>query len=633
MRSSYTKLKLKLNRFSVSSDGPQKLVKWAAKAIPTTTGCGAIAIALNRMDTVLLHFGISRSILPEKETFETIVKKEISKNLRKDVIWESAGQTLLPPLSDAKDLLSGKAFSSLKQIPLKVWGERIGSVTIALPSNGDCFKSSELKLLQEFCAELAINLKGLLDRSIIKEQAKKLDEEKKTFEAIATGMKEGLILLDSNNNFLAINAFARQLLGFEKADQKYFALGFIKDQILKFVKGERGVEKDIVLERPSRQVIHVSTTPIYKSPKVLLGTTILLTDVTREREIEQMKSDFVSAVSHELRTPLAAIREAVALIFDGVTGEINEKQLHCLEIALRNSDRLSRLINDLLNLSRIEAGTVSIKRSAIETGQVIDHVLQTMSSQAESVGIKLFHEAQQDIPHVFADYDQVVQVALNLVGNAIKFSTRNGTVTVKSEKVKFAGADFVKITVKDTGHGISSEDQQKLFSKFGQLETGLKRKPGGTGLGLVISKEIVQRHGGKIWVESELGKGSSFIFTLPVFYDDLIYLDVIQQEVDRVKRAKGNLGLMLFRPLSRGTSEITAKIAAIESACKRTAVLPEQIIRFRENIIFISDCDRDGMLNRINSIKKAISFEVEVKVSVFPDDGVRAEELMENLLS
>ncbi|MGH7773294.1 MAG: sensor histidine kinase [Candidatus Binatia bacterium] len=232
----------------------------------------------------------------------------------------------------------------------------------------------------------------------------------------------------------------------------------------------------------------------------------------RLRELDHMKSDFVSNVSHEFRTPLTAIKASVDNMLDGVTGQLNEKQAGYLMRIKGNADRLSRLINDLLDLSRIEAGRIDFKPSYFAIVPLVKEVAESLRTVAGEKLISLEIASPDASVITWGDRDKVSQVLMNLIGNAVKFTPLSGKVTVAVEK---NGGQWVQISVADTGPGILPEEANKIFDKFYQAAQVDKQKTKGTGLGLAISKALVEMHGGKIWVESEGGKGSTFSFTLP----------------------------------------------------------------------------------------------------------------------
>ncbi len=226
-----------------------------------------------------------------------------------------------------------------------------------------------------------------------------------------------------------------------------------------------------------------------------------------------MKSDFVSNVSHELRTPLTAIKGAVDLILREVPGPLNEKQFHYLIRVRSNTQHLAGLINDLLDLSKIEEGKIEFQSTRVSLGGLVHEVVETLRPVAAEKTIEIELTVPETSMLVWADRDKITQVLMNLIGNAIKFTQAEGRVTVSIAR---NGNEMVQVSVSDTGLGIPQEESQKIFHKFYQVAEGSGTKPKGTGLGLAISKALVELHCGKIWVESQVGRGSTFCFTLPV---------------------------------------------------------------------------------------------------------------------
>lgn len=237
------------------------------------------------------------------------------------------------------------------------------------------------------------------------------------------------------------------------------------------------------------------------------------------RRIDQMKSEFVSVASHELRTPLTAIKNAVQLVLKKKAGDINENQAKFLSMADRNIDRLTNILNDLLNLSRIESGRIPMKFEELDVRGFVETILSSFRPQAEGKSIRLEAQLPDDLPTVYGDREKIEQILVNLVGNALKFTPEGGTIRIRAERLPRNGEEpggMVAISVQDTGIGIPQEHLKSIFEKFYQVEGSLQRSVGGTGLGLAITKGLVELHHGSIWAQSEVGKGSTFTFTLPV---------------------------------------------------------------------------------------------------------------------
>jgi len=248
-------------------------------------------------------------------------------------------------------------------------------------------------------------------------------------------------------------------------------------------------------------------------------------------KLERLKSEFISIVSHELRTPLTSIKNSLDILSSGKCCELSESAEKFLSMASRNVQRLSGIINDLLDLSKIEAGKMEFKFAPTNINTVIEYVKSALSVVAKSKGIELSVSTSTDIPEIIADSQKLEQVLTNLVSNAIKFTPEGKKITITSEvkssenikinplfseKIPNLSGKYVQVSVADEGIGIAPKDQLRAFDKFAQIENSLSRKVGGTGLGLPIAKQLLEAHKGAIWCESELNKGSTFTFVIPL---------------------------------------------------------------------------------------------------------------------
>ncbi len=233
----------------------------------------------------------------------------------------------------------------------------------------------------------------------------------------------------------------------------------------------------------------------------------------RLKELDKLKSDFVSNLSHELRTPLTAVEVLIDNMLDGITGPLNDKQNRYIVGIKDSADRLARLIDDLLDLSVIEAGRLELRQGPLSPAVLIRAVTDTLRPMAEDKFIRLEAGGADTDLTAWADRDKITQVLTNLISNAIKFTPAGGEVNIAAQPYS---AEWLQISVSDTGPGIAPEEADKIFDEFYQLRQPGERKAGGVGLGLAISKKLVEMHGGKIWLESGIGEGSLFSFTLPV---------------------------------------------------------------------------------------------------------------------
>ncbi|NLE22430.1 MAG: GAF domain-containing sensor histidine kinase [Actinobacteria bacterium] len=228
--------------------------------------------------------------------------------------------------------------------------------------------------------------------------------------------------------------------------------------------------------------------------------------------LDQLKSDFMATMSHELRTPLTSIIGYSDMLLSGMTGELNQKQSAFIDSILKGGESLLNLINDVLDLTKIEAGRLELNREAVDLRAALLGVLPVVKPRAQDKRIRISTFLPTDLPLVWADPGKLNQILLNLITNGIKYTHENGSVSVEARTLD----GLVEIWVNDTGIGIAREDQDKVFQRFTQIDSSATRSQGGTGLGLAIVRELVELHGGSIRVQSKLGKGSSFIFTMPI---------------------------------------------------------------------------------------------------------------------
>jgi len=265
--------------------------------------------------------------------------------------------------------------------------------------------------------------------------------------------------------------------------------------------------------------VAVTISPLKNADGEVVGASTVARDISERREIERTKSEIVSVVSHELRTPLTSIRGALGLLAAGMLRSQPEKGQRMLEIAVSNTDRLVRLINDILDLERLESGKMILEKRTCTAAGLMTQAADSVRDLAEKAGVTLsvsLHSAR-----LWVDQDRIIQALINLLSNAIKFSPRGKTIRLTATRQ----ADQILFQVKDQGRGIPQEKRENIFERFQQVDASDRREKGGTGLGLPITRSIVQQHGGRIWVESTLGQGSTFSFTLPSLPAETVTVD------------------------------------------------------------------------------------------------------------
>jgi signal transduction histidine kinase len=325
--------------------------------------------------------------------------------------------------------------------------------------------------------------------SVIRERFVVLDQGIATRK---TGGLQAVLALSKNNRGLVLSAQIASIIG-EMRDEE--------NRLLQ----ERN-ERERASSR--RAFLVVLCAVMLAMIAVLASVFLAFRDLTRRREVDRLKSEFVSVVSHELRTPLTSIHGSLGLLSSGLLGSDKGKRM--LDIAVNNTDRLIRLLNDILDIEKLESGAVQMNRTCCDAGDLIRRSAEVMKAMADQHKIAV-HVSDLKA-NVDADCDRIVQCLTNLLSNAIKFSDPGSSVSISGSVV----GDSVEFEVTDHGRGIPPDKRESIFERFHQVDASDSRRKGGTGLGLAITRSIVLQHGGRIWVHSESGKGSSFFFTVPL---------------------------------------------------------------------------------------------------------------------
>ena len=319
---------------------------------------------------------------------------------------------------------------------------------------------------------------------------------------------------------MMMNPAAEKLLGMSGKSKMGRPLteNLREEQLVSLVKtGQERKNKEIELvsqQDETKKILRASSAVIEDADGKTVGMVSVLSDITKQRELDELKANFVASVTHELRTPLVAMDKSIALILNKDAGELSGPQEEILTIAQRNLKRLSFLINDLLDLSKLEARKMALSRQASSLEKIILDAAEGLTNWAKTKEIEIIKKIPQGLPDVDVDPNRIIQVFNNLMGNAIKFTPHGGNVTIEARM----GSDnlYLDVSILDTGIGITKENLPKIFDKFYQIGERSPADVSGTGIGLSIAKEIVELHGGRIWVESEKGKGAKFNFTLPI---------------------------------------------------------------------------------------------------------------------
>jgi PAS domain S-box-containing protein len=368
-------------------------------------------------------------------------------------------------------------------------------------------------------------------------------------------------------------------------------------------------------------------------------------DVSREKEIDRMKSEFIAVASNELRSPLTSIKNAVDIILAAKAGPVSGAQEKFLRMAERNIDRVNKLVGDLLDLSKIEAGRIRLAPADLSAPAVMDRVAATLRPLADRKGVALRTEVPDGLPPFRADPARTEQVLINLGDNAVKFTSAGGTVTFRAAR----GERFIEWSVSDTGVGVPPDQAAHLFERFYQAEATLSGEPrAGTGLGLSICKEIVESHGGTIAVESVPGHGTTFRFTLPLADRETACVQGLESRLAAARRLHLPLSVLVvhvpgfdrFRQ-AEGEEAALALMGAVESSAARLRLRPSDAVDAcpdrGEMILTLPDTGRDGVdtvrvrVDRaLRQVREAFGGAVSpaVGAATFPEDGTDAGSLL-----
>lgn len=372
-----------------------------------------------------------------------------------------------------------------------------------------------------------------------------LTAEKAKLETLVSTIADGAVLIDTDLNLILVNATARRLFGWEnhqligKNVLDYFPAELtvqLKEPLHQIAAGKdethhsstetspESGEFRITLTQPHKRSLRILLTQVLDQYReVVKGVAMTVQDITREVELNEAKSQFISNVSHELRTPLFNIKSFIETLFEYGEDLTEHQRREFLETANHETDRLSRLVNDVLDLSRLESSKI-YQFDAVDLGQLIEQTVRTYQLNAKDKGIQLTQEIEAKLPCVWGHYDLLLQVLTNLVGNALKFTRSGGRVTIRAYQVQTHEEDsLIRVEISDTGIGIDTEDQQAIFDRFFRVENRVHTLEG-TGLGLSIVKNIIDKHNTTIHLISEVGVGTTFWFDLNVYHKSEILL-------------------------------------------------------------------------------------------------------------
>jgi PAS domain S-box-containing protein len=361
-------------------------------------------------------------------------------------------------------------------------------------------------------------------------------------DTIIESMSDGVIVLDARDRVVDLNPVAEGILTCVASQvigqPALEVLSRWPDLVERYRSLAETSTEITVGEGIVQRHFDLRVSPLRNWHRQLIGRLLVLRDITKRKEVEkelqwakntaeaanQAKNEFISVVTHELRSPLSSVLGSVGLLQNGVAGPINKEQLDFLNVIEANTNRMAMLASDLADISRIETGQLQLVQNAVSIAAVIEEVVRSIRLQIKRKEQSLTLVVPDDLPNVWGDHARLVQVLVNLVNNAHKFTDEKGAISINAEHTAnqwdpHGAKEVVHLTIKDNGVGIRAQDMAKLFQKFSRVGDRETRKIPGTGLGLSIAKNLIEMQGGSIWCESEFGKGSIFHFTVPVAKD------------------------------------------------------------------------------------------------------------------
>ncbi|MCG3205139.1 MAG: Adaptive-response sensory-kinase SasA [Elusimicrobia bacterium] len=376
-------------------------------------------------------------------------------------------------------------------------------------------------------------VKDQIDRAVEKvvvefnQEKTRLTNEQIRTESVIGETAEGVVVVDETGKVLLMNSAAESIYGVKLGESVGRPLweGIREEQMVALAKDltvptDRPLTREVQVlgSQEAKKTLRASSATVQDTNGRIIGMVSVLSDVTKQKELTRLQNEFMANVTHDLRAPVHALKLSVNAILEESAGPVTQDQKKMLSMAVRNVDRLSRLIDDLLDFSKMESGKMDIRPQVVELEPLLKEATVSMETWSKGRGIHVEYQQIEEIPPAFVDSDRILQVVNNLISNAIKFTPSGGKVMVRAKRYEESGKNMIVVEVEDTGPGISKEDQKRIFDRFVQLKPNEKLDIRGTGLGLSICQALVDLHKGKLWVHSPpptSGTGSLFSFTVP----------------------------------------------------------------------------------------------------------------------
>lgn len=414
---------------------------------------------------------------------------------------------------------AGGSDHNVLAVPI-VFGSKVLGV-IMVSHRVEPYRNHDVRLLQLVATRLAV----LIENAGLYHE---VNARRERWEAVFKFTEEGIVVFDQACKIVGFNPAAAKLTGWRDSDvigrnfsdviaviaPEQFMRGEIQPLAQVLAEGVVVAKQQQLIKTKSSDTVwtEITYSPIFDSSGSVVSGIAVITNIQKDREIEEVKSDFISIASHEMRTPLSATKGFLSMLLKKDFGELNDRQFHFLNRVYQSNERMISLVEDLLDASYIDSGKVKLNITSLQVEHIVSDVISDLASKGFDRQIMLKVKRRQRLPLVLADEKRLKQIVINLVDNAIKYSLPNTEVCIEY-KVQ---ANELTVSVIDQGVGLSQSQIDRLFQKFGRVYNPMSVQAGGTGLGLYITKNLVESHGGRIWVASREGKGSRFSFSLPI---------------------------------------------------------------------------------------------------------------------
>ncbi|MFC1671880.1 ATP-binding protein [Planctomycetota bacterium] len=509
-----------------------------------------------------------------------------------------------------------KAIRSSCNIPIVIELQPIGIINVSSFAE-DAFSKGEVEMLYSIAEQTSSLVRGL---------RKVISAETKSIESIIESLGDGVVVVGADGRTRFMNPASKAMLATKRNDTA--SLDRLKGYILKdLAEAKKGPKIREVKVRD--RILDVVTTPLgfEEEPD---GAVAVLRDVTKAREVERMKNELISNVSHELRTPLTTVKEFVAILLDGLAGELKEEQKEYLHIVRSNIDRLARIVSDLLDISRLESGSIQLSLEPVSVVRTVRQAAATLRPSMEEAGISFTIDLPTDLPAAYGDSDRILQIFLNLITNAIKYTPSGGEITISGRELPRK----LELSVSDTGEGIPEDRLKEVFDRF--LQLGRVPGPGarGIGLGLAIVKELVKMHRGKVWVESKLGEGSRFSFTVPKLKKSFSLKDYVADQKVLYERRHRGFSIVFIEIESDDGTRGKDVVMEMSSGLETVLRSPRDTVFVRDggivSVVALAESKRQGGLvfvKRLDEVLVNRKVTYKTEVLAYPADKERIDGL------